>query len=233
MKVDIFSKISKKVLLVTSYWLLVTSLIGCATVSLRPPALPKGIAGIYHRVQKGQTLWRIAKTYGVEMEKISRINRLADTSRIYTGQLIFIPNASERLENLTLKTDFKDRGGDFIWPLKGKVGSFFGMKKDGVKSEGISIQTKKGVSVSAARSGKVAFCSEGLKGYGKTIIIDHLDGYSTVYAQNAKILVKLNQLVKQGQVIARSGASGRVNTPELYFEIRKRHKPQNPFFYLP
>jgi len=233
MKIDIFSKISKRILLVTSYWLLVTALTGCATVSIRPPAPPKGMAGIYHRVQKGQTLWRIAKTYGVQMEKISRINRLADTSRIYVGQLIFIPEATRKIEELTPEIAFKDKGGDFIWPLRGRVISFFGMKKDGVKNKGISIRARKGLSVSAARSGKVAFCSEGLKGYGKTVIIDHLDGYSTVYAQNSKILVRLDELVKQGQVIARSGASGRVSSPELYFEIRKSHKPQNPFFYLP
>jgi len=60
-----------------------------------------------------------------------------------------------------------------------------------------------------------------------------MDGYSTVYAQNSRNLVKLNQLIKQGQLIAKAGGMGRSDKPELYFEIRKRHKPQNPFFYLP
>jgi len=191
------------------------------------------MSGIYHRVQKNQTLWRISKTYGVELEKIARTNRLADTSRIYVGQLIFIPEATSQAADLSLSTDFKDKGGDFIWPLKGKVGSFFGMKRDEVKNKGIYIQTRKGASILAARSGKIAFCSEELKGYGKIIIIDHMDGYSTVYAQNSKNLVKLNQLIKQGQLIAKAGGMGRSDKPELYFEIRKRHKPQNPFFYLP
>jgi len=191
------------------------------------------MAGIYHRVKAGETLWRISQAYGQELEKIARTNRLADTSRIYVGQLIFIPNSPEAFEDLTLRVDFKDKGGDFIWPLKGKVGSFYGMKRGMVRNKGIYIQTREGAYVLASRSGKVAFCSEGLKSYGKIIIIDHLDGYSTVYTQNLKILVKLNQLVKQSQVIARAGASGRTDTPELYFEIRKGHKPQNPFFYLP
>ncbi len=169
----------------------------------------------------------------MELERIARINRLSDTSRIYIGQLIFIPGAMEANKDLNLETDFKDRGGDFIWPVKGKVNSFFGMKTDGVQNDGIYIRASAGTAVFAARSGKIAFCSERLKGYGKVIIIDHLDGYSTVYSHNSQNLVKLNQLVKQGQVVARVGSSGRIDTPELYFEIRKGHTPQNPFFYLP
>lgn len=220
-------------LLFTIYCLLSTFLIGCATVAMGPPAPPKGMSGIYHRVKKGQTLWRISQAYAVEMEKIARLNRLADTSRIYVGQFIFIPDSIKKVEDLSLEIDFIDRGGDFIWPLKGRVSSIFGMKKGEVKNKGICIQTKKGAHVLASRSGKVAFCSEGLKGYGKIIIIDHLDAYSTIYAYNSKNLVKTNQLVKQGQVIAHAGSSGHVDSPELYFEIRKGHKPQNPFFYLP
>ncbi|MFC1632470.1 murein hydrolase activator EnvC family protein [Candidatus Omnitrophota bacterium] len=208
-------------------------LAGCATVSTRPPLPIKDASGVYHRVKKGQTLWRIAKAYNIDLEKIARINRLADTSRIYTGQLIFIPDAQQAMDQLILETDFKDRAGDFIWPVKGKVISFFGMKKDNVKNKGIYIQTKKGTDIYATRSGKIAFCSEQFKSYGKIVIIDHLDGYSTVYAQNSKNSVKLNQLVRRGEVIAQTGLSNRSVSPELYFEIRKGHKPQNPFFYLP
>jgi murein DD-endopeptidase MepM/ murein hydrolase activator NlpD len=147
--------------------------------------------------------------------------------------LIFIPGATKEIEDLTLEVDFIDGRDDFIWPVQGKVTSYFGMKRDRVNNRGIYIQTKKNSSILAARSGKVAFCSEYLKGYGKIIIIDHLDGYSTVYAHNLNNLVKLNQLIKQGQVIAKVDASGRINNPELYFEVRKGHQPQNPFFYLP
>ncbi|NQT00119.1 MAG: peptidoglycan DD-metalloendopeptidase family protein [Candidatus Omnitrophica bacterium] len=209
------------------------SLASCGTVTKGPPLSTRGMKGIYHRVKKGQTLWRISKVYDVKLEKIAQINRLADSSRIYTGQLIFVPDATDPVENLTLQTDFLDRGGDFIWPVKGKIISYFGMKRDQVKNKGIYIQTKKGIKVYAARSGRVSFCSQELKGYGKAVIIDHLDGYSTVYAQNSNNLVKLNQLVSQGEAIAKAGLSGRARNPELYFEIRKGHKPQNPFFYLP
>jgi hypothetical protein len=223
----------RKFLLYTICYILTTVLIGCAGISKTPPSPPKGMAGVYHRVKNGQTLWRISQVYGVELEDLARVNRLVDTSHIYVGQLIFIPSCTASVEDLTLEADFKDKGGDFIWPVKGKVSSFFGMKRDEVKNKGICIQTRKGSSVLAARSGRVAFCSEQLKGYGRTVIIDHLDGYSTVYAQNSENSVRINQLVKQGQVIARAGAASRKAVSELYFEIRKGHRPQNPFFYLP
>lgn len=220
----------KAFILFTIYCLLFTVLAGCTTVSRRPP---KGIKGVYHNVRAGETLWRISQAYGIELDKIATTNQLADTSRIYIGQLIFIPGATTTAEDLTLESDFKDKGGNFVWPLKGRVTSFFGMKKNQVVNKGIYIQTKKSTYVTAARSGKVVFCSEGLKGYGKTIIIDHLDGYSTVYAHNSQNLVKLKQLVNQGQAVSKAGRRAGVERPELYFEIRKGAKPQNPFFYLP
>jgi LysM repeat protein len=215
------------------YCLLPIFLIGCATVTTTPVPLTQQIKGVYHKVKKGQTLWRISKIYQVELEKLLRINRLSESSRIYVGQLIFIPGATKEIEDLTLEIDFINDREDFIWPVRGKIISYFGMKKDNVNNRGIYIQTKKNSAILAARSGKVAFCSEYLKGYGKIIIIDHLDGYSTVYAHNLNNLVKLNQLIKQGQVIARVDAGGAANNPELYFEVRKGHQPQNPFFYLP
>jgi len=65
------------------------------------------------------------------------------------------------------------------------------------------------------------------------VIIDHLDGFSTLYAQNSVVLVKTGEYVKQGQAIAKTGSSGRAQRPCLHFQIRKGEKPQNPFYYLP
>ena len=72
-----------------------------------------------------------------------------------------------------------------------------------------------------------------MKGYGKIIIIDHGDGYQSVYAYNSLNLVKNGDYVKQNQVIAKAGKGGRAVTPSLHFEIRKKDKPRNPFHYLP
>lgn len=204
---------------------------GCASVNTQPALPTPTMAGIYHQIKKGQTLWRIAKAYGVKLENITEVNRLTDNSTIYEGQLVFIPGALRPIQDLTLETDFKD--GDFIWPVKGKISSFYGMRKSDVKNKGICIQAKEEANVLAARSGRIAYCSEEMKGYGKIIIIDHLDGYSTIYAYNAKNLVELNHLVTQGQIIAKAGQTNDARTCELYFEIRKGYMAQNPFFYLP
>ncbi|MFH0790344.1 MAG: peptidoglycan DD-metalloendopeptidase family protein [Candidatus Omnitrophota bacterium] len=221
------NKIAKSILILCC----VLYLGGCASVNTRPAMPIPAMAGIYHQIKKGQTLWRIAKAYGVKLENITEVNRLTDNYTIYEGQLVFIPGALRHIEDLTLETDFKD--GDFIWPVKGKISSFYGMRKNDVKNKGICIQTKEEADVLAARSGRIAYCSEEMKGYGKIIIIDHLDGYSTIYAYNAKNLVELNRLVTQGQVIAKAGRTNDERAYELYFEIRKKHTPQNPFFYLP
>jgi murein DD-endopeptidase MepM/ murein hydrolase activator NlpD len=188
--------------------------------------------GIYHRVERGETLWRIAKTYNVDLEKIVKINRIPDAARINSGQLIFIPDAKEKRRVVTYE-ELKKGEDTFIWPLKEKVISYYGAKKGNIKNKGIDIRTREGAKVVASRSGRVSFCDEKVKGYGKTIIIQHGDGYSTVYAHNSQILVKLGQWVKQGEVIARAGSTGRTSIPILHFEIRKKHQPQNPFYYLP
>ena len=97
----------------------------------------------------------------------------------------------------------------------------------------IDIQARDGMVVAASRSGRVIFSEEKVKGFGKTVIIDHGDGIQTVYSHNSEILVKIGEDVKQAQPIAKVGSTGRGNSPYLHFEIRKRHKPQNPFYYLP
>jgi len=113
------------------------------------------------------------------------------------------------------------------------VVSYFGATSNMAKNKGIDIAARQGAAVLASRGGKVTFTSERLKGYGKTVIIDHLDGFETVYAYNAQNLVDTNQRINQGDVIAKTGKTGRADRPMLHFEIRKKHKPQNPFYYLP
>lgn len=220
--------------------ILVVFIPGCATApsvtpssTYRPPLSERLPAeGIYHRVKKGETLWRISKTYDVDLEAIVTANRLEDITKIEVGQKIFIPGVKSKKDIFASDAAFLSKP-DFIWPVKGRVISYFGAKKDGIINKGIDIQAKSGSKVLAARSGKITFIDQNLKGYGKTIIIDHQDSYSTVYTNNAEILVKLGQAVNQNMPIATVGTSGRAATSCLHFEIRKRYKAQNPFYYLP
>ena len=204
---------------------------GCTTVSYVPDTGRGGLCGFYHEVSRGQTLWGISKIYDVDLKAIIKANRLPDASKIEVGQLIFVPGAPGKSK----KVDYAKNGKfeNFMWPLKGAVVSYFGSTNNLVKNKGIDIQAREGASVLAARSGKVSFVTDQLEGYGKTIIIDHLDGFETVYAHNAKNFVANGQMIKKGEVIAKAGKTGRAKNPTLHFEIRRNHKPQNPFYYLP
>ena len=215
-----------------SFILFVFFLSGCATGphyrgDIDKPAVP----GVYHEVKKGETLWYVSRVYGVDLKRIIDANRLPNASKIEVGQLIFVPEISENAREATALPPVKLES--FIWPVKGIVVSYFGSTKDMTKNSGIDIATAKGKNVLASRSGKVTFASDFMQGYGKTIIVDHQDGFQTVYTHNAQNLVGVNESVKRGSVIARVGDTGRVRKPTLHFEIRKNHKPQNPFYYLP
>lgn len=120
----------------------------------------------------------------------------------------------------------------FIWPVSGEVISSFSDKLDKTKNKGIDISSEEGRIVRASRGGKVVFCDSKVKGLGKTVILDHGDGYQTVYAYNSEILVKVGDKVEQSDVIARVGGTGRAKRPSLHFEIRKDGKAQNPSYYL-
>ncbi|MDI6782867.1 MAG: M23 family metallopeptidase, partial [bacterium] len=108
----------------------------------------------------------------------------------------------------------------FIWPVEGEVLSFFG-ERSGWIHQGVDIAAKKSTKIHAAMSGKVIYSDNKISGYGNMIIIEHKKGYSTVYAHNAKNLVKKGKRVNRGQVIALVGMTGNATGPHLHFEIRK------------
>ncbi len=121
----------------------------------------------------------------------------------------------------------------FLWPVRGKVVSSFGTKEAGAMNKGIDIAVSEGAGVAASRSGTVSFVHADLPGFGKTIIIDHGDGFATVYAYLGEIAVQAGQAVARGQRIATAGRNVRSGGPMIHFEIRRKQKPQNPFYYLP
>ncbi len=201
---------------------------GCAPGPYLKLTPPPGIPGIYHKVETGQTLWRISKIYNVDLDAIASINHLPDTARIETGQLIFIPDRQRKIVS-----EIKYTSEDFIWPAKGRVIAVFGQTFDNMINKGINIEPFSDADVVAAKSGKVVFCAENLKGYGKTFIIDHGDGFSSVYARNSQVFIKPGDSVQKGQVLAKAGSLGKQRSTYLHFEIRKGHIPQNPYHYLP
>ena len=123
----------------------------------------------------------------------------------------------------------KDR---FIWPVKGKVVSRFGIQPNRMYFNGIRIAGGEGTAVQAAAGGVVIF-SASLKDYGETIIIRHADQYATVYAHLGTRTVRGETKVKKGDRIAFLGKNADKDEPYVHFEIRYRNKARNPLFFLP
>lgn len=193
---------------------------------------PSASQGTIHRVVRGETLWSISRHYGVDLDALVRANQISDVSKVEIGRKLVIPSVSIRQHRSAKNWKTSDRDS-FIWPVQGRVISIFGMRRLGAVNKGIDIQAPQGTDVVASRSGRVSFIHEALPGFGKTIILDHDDGFATVYAYVAEILVRSGDQVQGGQVIARVGKTGRTEVPALHFEIRRHQRPQNPFHYLP
>ncbi|MFC1594486.1 peptidoglycan DD-metalloendopeptidase family protein [Candidatus Omnitrophota bacterium] len=199
----------------------------------RRPSIPvsqKVAGGVYHKVGPKETLWRIAKTYSVDLEELVRINRIPDATKISTGQLVLIPGARRQL-NVKTALSRMPKDDHFIWPVKGKVITYFGQTFNNRKNKGINIEIRAGENVLASRSGRISFAGE-IKGYGKSIIIEHSDNLSTVYTNNSILKGSLKEYVTQGAVIAKASNS-KSSGQYFHFEIRKENKPHNPLHYLP
>jgi murein DD-endopeptidase MepM/ murein hydrolase activator NlpD len=120
----------------------------------------------------------------------------------------------------------------FRWPVRGKVITGYGAKTNGKANDGINLAVPEGTPVKAAEDGVVAYSGNELKGYGNLILIRHANGYVTAYAHASELLVKRGETIKRGQVIAKSGQSGEVGSPQLHFEIRKGSSPVDPLQFL-
>jgi murein DD-endopeptidase MepM/ murein hydrolase activator NlpD len=120
----------------------------------------------------------------------------------------------------------------FRWPVRGKVITAYGAKANGKSNDGINLAVPEGTPVKAAEDGVVAYSGNELKGYGNLVLVRHANGYVTAYAHASELLVKRGDTIKRGQVIAKSGQSGEVGSPQLHFEIRKGSSPVDPLQFL-
>ena len=232
----------------TLFFLLISIFSGCQVLR-NLDILSTNQRGVYHTVQKGQTLHFIARAYNVNLDRLKRINGVYDPSRLQIGTRLWIPGARQVLnidsninKQALAKNKKKKKGalnngikaikGVLIWPVKGQLTSRFG-NRSGRHHDGIDIGARKGTSIVAAAEGKVMFAGWGPTGYGLMIIIKHKNDLTTVYAHNSHIHVHKNKMVKKGQKIASVGSTGRSTGPHLHFEVRNDSLPMNPLNYLP
>lgn len=196
----------------------------------------------FHVVEPGQTVWRIARTYGVELDEIVRANGMADPSRIAVGDVLQIPGAREPLEVAPYPAPIPPRGKRgrvrpvfespeiaLSWPLDGaRVVSRYGVPRGHRRHAGIDFDGDQGDPVRAAADGIVLYAGATMRGYGKTIIVDHGEGITTLYAHNHRLLVRRGESVARGEVIARVGSTGNATGSHCHFELRIHDVPVDP-----
>lgn len=202
-----------------------------------------GTVAEYYVVQPGDTLYKIAFEQGLDYRDLAAWNGIADVNFIRSGERLRLlpprkppvaPPAVNNPRNTpppveAPATEESQEVATWIWPVRGSLLESF---DDAGGSKGIDIAGKLGSPVLAAAAGRVVYAGEGLRGYGKLIIIKHNQATLSAYAHHSRILVSEGQFVGQGQKIGEMGDSG-ADRVKLHFEIRSFGRPQNPLTYLP
>jgi lipoprotein NlpD len=198
--------------------------------SVRPttasPSVASQGAGVHHLLKRGQTLYTVARAYGISLESLVEVNRISDPSRVQAGLVLFIPGAAAPIEvppsmPVTLLS----------WPLAGRLTSYFGSEGGRLDHEGIDIDGELGEVVRAAAAGTVIWAGEE-RGYGNVVILNHGGGLSTLYAHASRLLVVPDQSVEAGDPVAEVGDTGNARGAHLHFEVHRNGQPVNPLSML-
>ncbi|CAG9190760.1 peptidoglycan DD-metalloendopeptidase family protein [Burkholderia vietnamiensis] len=217
----------------------------CAALLVACGSAPVGPG--YYRVERGDTLYKIARDNRTSLANIVRWNQITNPDAIEVGQVLRVappPGTttastsgaitgsaprSRPAPSAPVESNVKPASSiALIWPAAGNVVRTF----DGSKSKGIDIANSAGTPVQAAATGTVVYAGNGLRGYGNLIILKHNADYLTAYAHNRALLVKEGQSVTQGQTIAEMGSSDS-DRVALHFELRYGGRSIDPARYLP
>jgi lipoprotein NlpD len=246
---------------------LVVCLAGCATTStsqkvglLSVDHQEPELLIVTHTVEKGQTLYRIAKTYGVSVDQLMEANHLDDPRELKVGETLSIPGAREAKpvtpydspepeppsrgadpvgEKVAMKrpplpqpkaVKVGRANGTLAWPLRGVLYARFG-RKGTEPHDGIDLSAPAATPVKTAAPGTVLFAGE-QRAYGLIVIVEHANSLITLYAHNRDVRVKTGQKVRDSQVVATVGDSGKTSGPHLHFEVRKDGVPVDPLDFL-
>ena len=201
--------------------------------------------GIFVKIGKNGSLSAIANKYGSSKEAAMIANGLDEHSVISPGREIFLPGAKVvavvesggRRASRSIKSDFIVSGSrKFRWPVMGKISSSFGWRrspfgKRRVFHAGLDIRAPRGRTIVAAGDGRIVH-SGWMGGYGRTIVIAHSNGHTTLYGHCSRLLARSGARVNRGQIIAQVGSTGRSTGNHLHFEVRKNGTPMNPIRFL-
>lgn len=199
------------------------------------------VTGTSHRVQKGDTVYSIAKKLATEPQKIVDFpfNDFAnpETFSLVDGQILIVPDGVKPSQQPFIRRQYFIASGPvsissagFTWPLRGIISQFYVWYHPG-----IDITSPVGTSVVAAQSGRVVKAVSGVwdGGYGTNLEIDAPSGFRTLYAHLSGLNVSLGQEVQAGKtIIGWIGLTGRTTGPHVHFEIRRNGSLVNPLSYL-
>ena len=192
--------------------------------------------GVVHTIHPGQTLTDISLTYAVPVETLTAANGITASKTIFSGDRILIPGVTTTFWGDVVRLS-KGVASRFVWPLEGEVVSTFGPRVHPVLGnrehhDGIDIDVPEGTVVHAAAGGEVYYYGE-QPGYGNVLILEHAEGYYTMYGHLSSAIVSVGRFVEMGQEVALSGNTGISSGPHLHFEIRNGEFPIDPLRYLP
>ena len=213
------------------------------------------------KIVPGDTLYSLSRKYSVPVNDLAVMNNIKPPFNLSVGQVLRVPDLrgkqmsieqgtvdmqpvvttkekaapvkkissdpSRKLPKITARSSSR-----FSWPVRGKILSDYGAKSNGLFNDGVNIAASKGTVVKAAENGVVAYAGNEVKGMGNLIIIQHDAGWMTVYAHMDSMNVKRGTRVSVGQKIGVVGETGKVDRPQLHFEIRKGTKAYNPSAYM-
>jgi hypothetical protein len=198
---------------------------------------------LHHIIRRGQTLYSLARLYGVDLQDLMRANGIVDPTKVQAGRPILIPGGAGRPSLPPESGPSADsgapegpgargaRGALLAWPLHGAITAAYGRRGKRAHHSGLDIDGRKGDPIHAAGSGIVVRAgADGL--YGRVVILDHGEGLTTLYAHASRLLVKAGDRVRAGERIAEVGGSGNARGTHLHFEVRRDGRPIDPMPYL-
>ena len=209
-----------------------------------------------HIVRPGDSVYVISQRYAVSQYQLAQLNFLKPPFELKIGQKLQLPNSldfsvldvglpdgvsgTNIAQPAPTKTSVPAAprkrfvapslagSSGFSWPVQGEIIAEFGPSQRGVHNDGVNIAASEGASVGAAAKGRVAFVGTNIKSFGKLVLVKHDGGIITAYAHLGDISVTEGDIVTAGQSIGTIGRSGRVDSPQLHFEIRKSRQPVDP-----
>ncbi len=189
------------------------------------------VSGLVHTIAAGDTLVDIAAEYGVSTETIAAYNGLSDPQSLRVGARLVVPEGRLQVARLSAST----RGGARVappgtlqWPTVGNATSYFS-----AGHRGVDLAAASGTPVYAAEAGTVVAARRDSYDYGYHLIVDHGNGYTTLYAHLSAFYADYGERVVRGDAIGAVGSTGLSTGPHLHFEVWENGVKVNPFNYLP